>query len=227
MLELRKWHITLTLLLLLGTFVLAINSYIKRSTKDLILTAEDAAALKDVSCILVLGCLVRANGTPSDMLHDRLLCGVSLYENGVAPKLLMSGDHHREDYDEVNTMKRFAVEAGIASSDVFMDHAGLSTYDSLKRAKDVFGVRRIVIVTQEYHLYRALYIADQLGIEAYGVASDYRNYRDQWKRDFREILARNKDFFVARFELDPDIGGEPISISGDGNITNDRNTAVG
>jgi len=219
--------IVLSLLLLIGVFAFAISAHIKQTTKNRILSEDDASLLKDISCILVLGCLVRTDGEPSDMLQDRLLCGISLYENGVAPKLLMSGDHHREDYDEVNTMKRFAVEAGIDSSDVFMDHAGLSTYESLKRAKDIFGVCRIVIVTQEYHLHRALYIADQLGIDAYGVASDYRIYRGQWKREFREILARNKDFFIARFEPDPDIGGAPISISGDGNITNDQNTAVG
>ena len=110
------------------------------------------------------------------MLHDRLMRGVELYDVGAAPKLLMSGDHGHEEYDEVAAMKQFAIDAGIPSEDVFMDHAGFSTYESIYRAKEIYQADKILIVTQEYHLYRALYIADQLGVEAYGVSSDYHTY---------------------------------------------------
>jgi SanA protein len=97
------------------------------------------------------------------MLLDRLNQGIALYEAEVSDRLLMSGDHGQTDYDEVNVMKRIAVEAGIPSSHVFMDHAGFSTYESLIRARDVFGVKRLIIVSQKEHLYRALMIADELG----------------------------------------------------------------
>lgn len=146
---------------------------------------------------------------------------MELYEAGAAPKLLMSGDHGREEYDEVNAMKQFALEKGIASADVFMDHAGFSTYESLYRAKEVFGAEKIIIVTQRYHLYRALYIADRLGLEAVGVAADQRSYAGQTRRDIREVLARNKDFLTGIFRPEPTYLGEMIPIFGDGDLTND------
>ncbi len=201
--------------------VFGINAYVKHSVKDRILTSEEAAALADADCILVLGCYVKPSGKPSDMLADRLTRGVELYSLGAAPKLLMSGDHHQKDYNEVQTMKNYATSSGISSADVFMDHAGLSTYDSLWRAKEVFGAETIIIVSQEYHLYRALHIARQLGIEAYGVASDYHLYAGQWMRELREILARNKDFVMAAFKPDASIGGTPISLEDSGDVTND------
>lgn len=102
------------------------------------------------------------------MLADRVACGVALYENGTSPKLLMSGDHGRADYDEVNVMRNAAVQAGLPVDDVFMDHAGFSTYESMYRARDVFGAKRIVVVSQEYHLYRALYVAERLGLTPTG-----------------------------------------------------------
>ena len=153
------------------------------------------------------------------MLSDRLKRGVELYDAGAAPKLLMSGDHGRTDYDEVNVMKGYAVDAGITSSDVFMDHAGFSTYESLYRARDVFQAKKIIIVTQAYHLHRALYIADALGLDAYGVAADYRPYAGQFRRDIREILARNKDFLTALFQPKPTFLGDAIPVSGDGDLT--------
>ncbi len=209
--------------LVAGIAAFGINAYIKHSCKEKILTAEQAAALEDVDCILVLGCLVKDDGTPSDMLSDRLQKGVELYTLGVSQKILMSGDHSREDYDEVGVMKQYAIEANIASSDIFKDHLGLSTYDSMYRAKEIFGADKIVIVTQEYHLYRALYIAKKLGIEAYGVSSDDHIYAGQLLRDIREVMARNKDFFVCIFKPKLENCERPVSLSGDGNITNFEN----
>ena len=210
-------------LALLGTAVLlGINAHVKASAGNYILSAEDASALSDVDCILVLGCGVRDDGTPSDMLRDRLLRGIELYELGAAPKLLMSGDHGRTTYDEVNIMKGFAVDAGMASSSVFMDHAGFSTYESMSRAQDIFQADKIIIVTQGYHLYRAIYIARALGIEAYGVASDLNTYAGQTYRDAREVLARVKDFGTSIFKPEPTYRGDAIPISGDGDLTNDE-----
>jgi vancomycin permeability regulator SanA len=149
---------------------------------------------------------------------------MEVYELGGSAKLLMTGDHGREDYDEVDVMKSFAVEAGVPSEDVFMDHAGFSTYESMYRAKEIFQARKVIIITQEYHLYRAIYIAEQLGMEAYGVAADYRAYYDQTKRDIREILARVKDFGTSLLKPKPTYLGKAIPIWGDGNLTNDENS---
>ena len=204
--------------------VLIINAVVKGSVKDQILSAEEAAELTDVDCILVLGAGVHSDGSPSDMLTDRLRRGVELYQLGAASKLLMTGDHGRENYDEVDAMKGYTVEQGIASSDVFMDHAGFSTYESMYRAKEIFQAKKIIIVTQEYHLYRALYIAESLGLEAYGVSSDYRAYSGQTGRDLREVLARVKDFGTSIFQPEPTYLGETIPIWGDGDLTNDENS---
>ena len=206
------------------TALTVINSIVKLSTGDQIISSEEAAKLEDIDCILVLGCFVKDDGRPSDMLFDRLTRGVELYDLGAAPKLLMSGDHGREEYDEVAAMKQFAIDEGIPSEDVFMDHAGFSTYESIYRAKEIFQADKILIVTQEYHLYRALYIANQLGVEAYGVSSDYHTYVGQFMRDFREMLARVKDCATCIFKPEPTYLGEAIPVFGDGNITNDDTT---
>lgn len=198
-------------------YLFSVNTYIKHSTYSRIVSPEQAANF-DADCILVLGCGVWGD-RPSHMLEDRLLEGVNCYNLSAAPKLLMSGDHGSKDYDEVNVMKNFALEQGVPSEDIFMDHAGFSTYDSLYRARDVFQAKKVVIVTQEYHLYRALYIAEKLGLEACGVPSDPRVYSGQLYRDFREVLARNKDFFSCMFFPEPAYLGEAIPVSGNGDRT--------
>lgn len=214
--------VLLCLALLGGIAVLSINGHVKKGTADQILSPEAASQLTDVDCILVLGCFVHDSGRPSDMLADRLRRGVALYKSGAAPKLLMSGDHGRAGYNEVKAMKLEAMEKGIPSEDVFMDHAGFSTYESIFRARDVFAARKIIIVTQEYHLHRALYIANALGLEAYGVASDYHTYVGQVNREVREILARNKDFVTSILKPYPTYLGKVIPVNGDGNLTNDE-----
>ena len=203
-----------------GLAVFGLSSFVKNRTADKIVNKTEAVKL-DADCILVLGCGVREDGTPSLMLRDRLETGVALYEAGAAPKLLMSGDHGRKDYDEVNLMKDYAMEKGIPSEDIFMDHAGFSTYDSMVRARDIFCAKTVVIVSQEYHLYRALYLAEKLGLEAYGVPALDVNYRGQAYREFREMLARSKDFCTAVIQPQPKFLGEKIPISGNGDLTND------
>ena len=218
----RLFIVLLGLALVGGIAVLGINGYVKKSTVDQIITPEKAAELTDIDCILVLGCYVHVSGRPSDMLADRLRRGIELYQSGAAPKLLMSGDHGQKDYNEVKAMKLEAMEEGIPSEDIFMDHAGFSTYESIFRARDVFAADKIIIVTQEYHLYRALHIANSLGVEAYGVAADYHTYVGQAYREMREILARNKDYATSILKPNPTYLGEVIPVSGDGNLTNDE-----
>lgn len=154
-----------------GGVLLVVNSYVKDVGEGRLLSVAQAAELDGVDCILVLGCQVRDDGSLSHMLRDRLSRALELYEMGAAPKMLMSGDHGRKEYDEVGAMKQHAVEHGVPSENVFMDHAGFSTYETVYRAKEIFKVDKVIIVTQEYHLYRALYIADRIGIDAYGVPS--------------------------------------------------------
>lgn len=222
----KRFLVAFTVLLALGILgvlaVLGINGYVIGSTKNQILSEEEAAKLQDVDCIVVLGCQVKSDGTPSHMLEDRLKRGVALYSAGAAPKLLMSGDHGTKGYDEVDAMKRYAFNAGIPSEVIFMDHAGFSTYETVYRAKEIFGADKVLIVTQTYHLYRALYIADALGIEAYGVAAEYREYSGQFNRDVREVLARVKDFGMSIFKPLPTYMGEAIPISGSGELTHDE-----
>ena len=219
---LRKTVIFITIISLICFIaVLGINSYVVLSTKNQILLPENAVQTEDIDCIIVLGCQVKADGVPSHMLEDRLRRGVELYHSNAAPKLLMSGDHGRTDYNEVGAMKQYAIDAGIPSSDVFMDHAGFSTYETIYRAKEIFGAKQVLIVTQEYHLHRALYIANQLGMEAYGINADYRTYSGQFIRDIREMLARCKDVATTTFRVPPTYLGDTIPINGDGDATND------
>lgn len=215
--------IFLCLSLIVCIYALSVNAYMVNSTEDRILSAEESALLENVDCILVLGAGVQGT-TLSHMLEDRVKTGISLYELGSAPKILMSGDHGQDDYDEVNAMKDYAKEQGVPSEDIFMDHAGFSTYESLYRARDIFGCKKIIIISQEYHLHRAIYIAGYLGLEAYGVDSQLRPYATDTNiyNTVREFLARNKDFIYVRFDPKPTYLGEAIPISGNGDITNDK-----
>ena len=218
---LKKILIILIILAVLATLsVIIINGVVKTSSGKHIYDAESLSEKAD--CILILGCGVRADGSPSNMLEDRLKTGIALYKSGVAPKILMSGDHGRVAYDEVNLMKSYAVAQGVPSEDIFMDHAGFSTYESMYRARDVFKAESVIIVTQKYHLYRAIYNAKHLGLDARGVPADLRPYAGQTGRDIREILARYKDFFYCIFAPKPTYLGEAIPVSGNGNLTNDK-----
>ncbi len=220
--KLKKLLISVLLLTAAAAVViLLINSHVKAAAKGRILTIDQAASI-DGDCVIVLGAGVYSSGDPSPMLADRLDYGISLYRNGAAPKLLMSGDHGQEDYDEVNVMKEYAIEYGVPSEDVFMDHAGFSTYESLYRARDIFQAKRVIIVTQQYHMYRALYIAEQLGLDAYGVCSDPQDYAFQWYRELRELAARVKDCIQCIAMPEPTFLGDAIPVSGNGDLTNDK-----
>lgn len=211
---------TALLVIIVIATTLIINIYVKTTTKKQIVT-ETEAKKGDIDCIIVLGAGIWGD-KPSPMLEDRLLQAISLYNNGVSDKIIMSGDHGKQDYDEVNIMKQYAIDKGIPSEKIFMDHAGFSSYESIYRAKEIFKAKKIIIVTQKYHLYRSLYIANQLGIEAYGVGSDPRQYVGATYREIREILARNKDFVKCIFKPKPTYLGETIPVSGNGDITNDK-----
>lgn len=202
------------------TCVLLINQMVKTEGSRYLVDAGNAPA---ADAILVLGALVKPDGNPSDMLHDRLQTALELYHRGVSDKILVSGDHGRVEYDEVNAMRSFLEERGVEPDRIFMDHAGFSTYESVYRARDIFQVEKVVVVTQEYHLMRAVYMARKLGLEAYGVASDLQTYRGMPKFELREIAARNKDFLMVNlFKAKPAYLGDAIPITSDGRLTRDK-----
>ena len=219
--------VLILLVISVGT-VFGINTYVTKSvearvlhtvnSRDVALSREQVSKLKDkkAECIMVLGALIHKDGTLSYMLRDRLDVGIALYKQGVAPKLLLTGDHGQVRYDEVNAMKKYALSQGVPKEDLFLDHAGFSTYDSVYRAAKVFQVKRMITVTQGYHQYRTLYGCEKIGIEAWGVASDQAIYKGQKMRDLREIAARDKDYVKWIFKPSPTYLGDTVPISGNG-----------
>ena len=220
----KKFYLSLLAVIIEIGFLSSITFFtvsgcMKNSVNDRIITVDQATELRNVDCILILGAGIKPDGTPTNMLRDRLKVGIELYKNGTSPVILVSGDHTREDHDEVSVMKNYIAERDVPTDKIFRDHAGVCTYDSIYRAKSIFGAKKIVIVTQQYHLYRALYIAEQLGIEAYGVSATLDTYSKQAYHDIREVLARVKDFYCTLLEVKPKYLGEFISLHGDGNLT--------
>ncbi len=220
-LKTSKWKIAFTSFCCLILSAVLINYIMIRFSKNYIAEPGDER-IKNADCILVLGALVWENGKPSHILEDRILTGIELYRTGVSSALLMSGDHGKKTYDEVNAMKKYAIAKGVPRKCVFTDHAGFSTYDSCYRARDIFCAQKIVIVTQQYHLYRAIYLARSLGLEAYGVASDRRIIYGEKKRLFREFFARVKACGSVFFKPHPAYLGEKIPITtSTGDMTDD------
>lgn len=213
-----KWGILMILILIIIVF--SINFFVRLSASKLIVDSN-SKKIENYNYILVLGAGIW-NDEPSPMLKDRLDVAIELYNHKKASKIIMSGDHTKENYDEVNTMKKYAIDKGVKSEDIFMDHAGISTYDSIYRAKNIFKADKIIIVTQKYHLYRSLYIAKSLDIESFGVEATPTKYSGDFMREVREILARDKDFVKSIFKPESKYLGEVIPVDGNGNETNDK-----
>lgn len=232
----RKLMKVFLALIFTGVFTcLGINGFVKAASGGRIVTIE---ALKEsvdeeretgqeepetqTDAVLVLGAQVKPDGSLSRMLKERLDTGISIYKAGITDRMIMSGDHGRDDYDEVNAMKSYAIEQGVPSECIFMDHAGFSTYESMYRAKEIFEAERLVVVTQKYHMYRALYDAKALGIEAAGVTCDTRVYSGDKYRKLREMAARIKDVGYTIAKPRPTYLGDVIPVSGNGDVTNDK-----
>lgn len=213
------WVQLLCVLLLLVSLqtvlILTVSAGMKFATagrifeKDQVETLAAAGAFENVDCILVLGAGLRDDGTPSSVLYDRVQTAVSVYETGEGHLLLMSGDR-TGDYDEPASMTAAALDMGVSHGDVLQDKKGFSTYESLMRLKQMDGVRKIVIVTQRYHLYRAVFTAERLGFDAVGITADSPTYRCPVKNEIREILARFRDMF--RVERKEPVDGEGIPV---------------
>ena len=180
--------------------------------------AEECRSI-DPQCILVLGCAVWPGNEPSPMLKDRLDTAIALYREGVAPKLLLSGDNSVVEYSEPDCMLQYTLAQGVPPEDIFLDYAGFSTYESVYRSHAVFMADRLIVVTQKYHLFRALKSCEALGIEARGFASNQQKYAGRYYREAREVLARNKDLFKGFIKAKPTYLGDEIPVDGDGTVT--------
>lgn len=218
---LKKILIILSILNILGIcFIFGINAYVKKSVNENII--EISNIKENYDAILVLGAGLK-NGKPSPVLKDRLDTAYEAYIKGASSKIIVSGDHGRKNYDEVNVMKDYLISKGVPSDNIFMDHAGFSTYDTIYRAKEIFLCDKVLIITQEFHIFRSLYIAKKLDLEAEGVSATLRHYSEETKFELREILARDKDFVKTIFKPKPKYLGDTIPVFGNGDITNDKN----
>jgi len=209
------------LVLLTAAFTLYSNVAVYRAGQKGVCTADRSPQAETA---VILGAKVFQSGALSQVLADRMDTGIELYQKGKVKKLLLTGDHGQTTYDEVNTMRRYALNKGVPEEDIFMDHAGFSTYDSMYRARDIFKVNNAVIVTQEFHLSRALYIARSLGIEVWGVPADKRKYTGENYLYFRELFARTKAAGQVILGMKPKYLGPEIPITGDGRVTKDTET---
>lgn len=206
--------------LLIG--ILLVDWRVESLGRSRVVSLEQLAEMPAFDCVIVPGALVYPNGTPSAMLQDRLDMAITIYEGGCTNRILVSGDHGQEDYNEVGIMRQYLLDHDIPETDIFMDHAGFDTYDTLYRAQAIFQVKRAIITTQDFHLYRALYIGRQIGLDVQGVACQYDPaYQKDWYR-FREYLARCKALLDAEIlHVKPTYEGPAIPITGDGRTTLD------
>lgn len=170
-------------------------------------------------CGLVLGAGLRPDGSPSPVLEDRLSEALELYLAGRAKTILVSGDHQTHVYDEPNAMRRWLEDRGVPPAAIFMDHAGTDTYSSVWRARHVFGASRIIVVTQRFHLPRALWMARSMGIEAEGAIADRRLYRGAAWFEAREIVSRTKAVIDVATSRRPHHQGPRIPLDRDGRVT--------
>lgn len=215
----RRLLVRLCLLVLLaGLILVAISAGVWAAGRAYVVSA---AAAQPAQAAIVLGALVFPDGSVSPMLQDRLETAYDLYHAGKVRKLLVSGDHGHADYDEVNTMRRYLEHKGVPPADIFMDHAGFDTYNSMLRARQVFGVQSAIVVTQAFHLPRALYLARGVGMAAQGVVADRQVYTAERYYELREAVARLKGFANVFLHSNPVFLGPPLPISGDGRMTHD------
>ena len=210
--------------LLLACALVPVAAVVVANAATLLTTRDDVHVISDLEdygadAVVVLGASVLPDGTPSDILKDRLETAVALYQAGAARAIIVSGDNRTSHYNESEAMKRYCVELGVPSDDVYEDHAGYSTYESMYRVKQVFGCKRVIVTTQAYHLYRALFAVQGLGVEACGVASYQGVYDNQDLYSLREAAARTKDFFQTIFRVPVEAAGDAVDLARSGDLT--------
>jgi SanA protein len=181
--------------------------------------SDDLDKMPSAEVGLILGARVLSDGRLSHMMQDRADAAVELYESGKVKKLIMSGDHGTKTYDEVNTVKKYLLEKGVRAEDLFLDHAGFDTYDSLYRARDIFGAHSVIVVTQKFHEPRAVFIGRSLGMDVHGYIADKREYQGILWNEFREIFSRTKAGVDVVVGAKPKFLGEKIPLDGDSQLS--------
>lgn len=199
------------LVVALGALVVFANVYTVASTRDNVHTIAQLEGVQ-ADAVVVLGASVFADGTPSDILADRLEVAVDLYKADAASVIIVSGDNRDAHYNESDAMKAYCVSLGVPEEDVYVDHAGYDTYSSMYRACYVYGAESVIVVTQAYHLYRALACAQGLGMDAQGVAADKGSYDNQLNYSLREVAARTKDFLQTLLKVPPAEPSQPLTL---------------
>lgn len=200
----RLVAVVLGVIIIFAAFSGAVTAYVLLSTRDDVHTiAQIEESGIHAQAVLVLGASVFADGTPSDILADRLEVAVDLYLAGAADSIIVSGDNRDAHYNESDAMKDYCIGLGVPADAIIVDHSGYDTYASVYRARYEYGMDSVLIVTQAYHLYRALAIAHGLGMEAEGVPADKGSYDNQMSYSIREILARDKDFLQTLLRIPP------------------------
>ena len=210
-----------TLSLVFAVFFIVIQVYVDSYARPYVFTSKEK--IPQCQAVMVLGASVYSDGTPSPILKESLLHAYEMYKEKKAEKIIVSGDHGTQNYDEVNTMKNYLLELGVNDEDIFMDHAGFDTYDSMYRAKEIFKVSSLIVSTQDFHIKRAVYIANKLGIKAYGYPCEDKEKYNMTYLNARESLAKVK----AVIETDilkrkSKYQGEEIPIWKSGTLTNDK-----
>ena len=180
--------VIITLIMLSAVF-LSIQLYVDMTADPYRVSAVSAPCC---TAIIVPGASVYSDGTPSPILEERLKCAYNLYIENKSGKILVSGDHRTDDYDEVTAMKTYLTNLGVPEEDIWTDHAGLDTYDSMYRAKNIFNIQSLLISTQSFHIDRAVYIARKLGISAYGCPCETEKSYNTAAINLRESLAKVK-----------------------------------
>lgn len=200
--RLKKFILSFVIGLVLVIFaVLAVETIFQRQTAPLIY--NEISQVPSTDTVIILGASVHADGQLSPILQDRVDTAIRLYEAGKVKNFLVTGDHRSNDYNEVAAMVNYLENRGIKDSDITADHAGLDTYDSMYRAGKLFGIQNAIVVTQQFHLPRALYIASHLGLDYKGLAADQRAYKTEYKLKQREKLANIKALWEVALNKKP------------------------
>lgn len=191
---------------------IGVNGWVVLSAKGDIVTFDELSAEGPYDAIVVLGASVNPDGSLSSILENRMDAAVRAYFDGVAPVIIVSGDGREANYDEPAAMKRYAVSQGVPADAVYCDGGGYHTYDTMWRVANVYGAQRVAVITQEYHLYRAVFDARGAGMDAVGAVSDSGTYEDQLYYDARECAARIQDAWCVATGAAPDNAAEPIAL---------------
>ncbi|MCK9578329.1 YdcF family protein [bacterium] len=210
----KKGKIFFALVCVFLIMIIWINYTVRTESSGFIY--HDINDVKNSQVVLILGAAVKPNKEMSDVFRDRVDTAIELYNRKKASKIIVSGDHGKKYYDEVNVAKKYILEKGVSPDDIFLDHAGFDTYDSIYRAKYIFEAASIIVVTQDFHLPRAIFIGRRLGHNIQGFSADLHNYSGIILMQNREIFANVKAYLDILLNEKPEFLGQKINLNGSG-----------